>query len=355
MTRTSRLLGATSALAFVALGAAPALADGTDAGTAIQNSVTVSFDVGGVAQSPVTSNTDEFLVDRKVDLTVAESGGTATVVTPGSTQQVTSFQVTNLSNDTLDFQLTVAQQDGGTAAFTGTDTFNTIGTTLIYVDTDGDGDWTDETATTYIDELAADETRTVFVVTDIPLGVVTDDVATVNLTADAYSGGGAGSLGTELTTSATNTKDAVDTVLADGENPDAPDGLNNGSYSARDDYLVTAAALSVVKTSSIVSDPVSGTTNPKAIPGATVEYCILVTNNGSASATNVIVSDDVPAEVTRDGGFGVVLQDSCSDTANPASGSFADPGANGKGTATGNLGSIAASDTRALLFRAVID
>ena len=355
MIRTSRLLGASSALALLAFGAAPALADGTDAGTPIQNSVTVSFEVGGVAQDEVTSNTDEFLVDRKVDLTVAESGGTATVVTPGSTQQVTTFQVTNLSNDTLDFLLTVAQQDGGSAAFTGTDTFNTTGTTLIYVDTDGDGDWTDETATNFIDELAKDQTLSVFVVTDIPLGVSSDDVATVVLTANAYSGGAPNALGDELTTTVTNTKDAVDTVLADGENPDAPDGLNNGSYSARDDYVIIAAELSVVKSSAIISDPVSLTDNPKAIPGATVEYCILVTNGGDASATNVIVSDEVPAEVTRDGVFGVVMQDSCIDTANPGTGSFTDPGDNGKGTATGNLGSIASGDSRALLFRAIID
>lgn len=55
------------------------------------------------------------------------------------------------------------------------------------------------------------------------------------------------------------------------------------------------ANLAIAKTSSIVSDPVNGTTNPKAIPGATMLYCILVTNNGSATATAINITDALPA------------------------------------------------------------
>ena len=44
-----------------------------------------------------------------------------------------------------------------------------------------------------------------------------------------------------------------------------------------------------------VSDPVNGTTNPKAIPGATMRYCLLVTNGGSATATAIYVADPLPA------------------------------------------------------------
>ena len=53
--------------------------------------------------------------------------------------------------------------------------------------------------------------------------------------------------------------------------------------------------LLIAKTSSIVSDPLNGATNPKAIPGATVRYCLLVTNSGSATATGILVSDPLPA------------------------------------------------------------
>lgn len=54
------------------------------------------------------------------------------------------------------------------------------------------------------------------------------------------------------------------------------------------------ANLTIAKTSSIVSDPVNGTANPKAIPGARMRYCILVTNNGSGTATGISVADPLP-------------------------------------------------------------
>jgi len=56
--------------------------------------------------------------------------------------------------------------------------------------------------------------------------------------------------------------------------------------------------LTIAKTSSVVSDPTNGTTDPKAIPGATMRYCILVTNNGSGTATGINVGDPLPATTT---------------------------------------------------------
>src|SRR3546814_9982892 len=53
--------------------------------------------------------------------------------------------------------------------------------------------------------------------------------------------------------------------------------------------------LVVAKTSSVVSDPVNGTANAKAIPGARMRYCILVTNNGSGTATGINLADPLPA------------------------------------------------------------
>ncbi|WP_295322886.1 proprotein convertase P-domain-containing protein [uncultured Sphingopyxis sp.] len=53
--------------------------------------------------------------------------------------------------------------------------------------------------------------------------------------------------------------------------------------------------LAIAKTSSVVSDPVNGTADPKAIPGARMRYCILVTNNGSGTATGINLADPLPA------------------------------------------------------------
>src|SRR5690606_16038064 len=45
-------------------------------------------------------------------------------------------------------------------------------------------------------------------------------------------------------------------------------------------------------------DPFNGTTNPKAIPGATVEYTITLANGGAVSAAGVTIGDTLPANTT---------------------------------------------------------
>jgi uncharacterized repeat protein (TIGR01451 family) len=80
-------------------------------------------------------------------------------------------------------------------------------------------------------------------------------------------------------------------VLCDGVGSDV------GTF-LRADLFITTTSLSVAKTSSVVSDPVNGITNQKAIPGAIIRYCILVTNNGGAAHSNVSLSDPVPVGMT---------------------------------------------------------
>lgn len=57
------------------------------------------------------------------------------------------------------------------------------------------------------------------------------------------------------------------------------------------------ADLSVTKLSSLLSDPLNGTTNPKAIPGALVDYLITVANAGISPTDtgSVIITDAGPA------------------------------------------------------------
>ena len=59
-----------------------------------------------------------------------------------------------------------------------------------------------------------------------------------------------------------------------------------------------AAALTITKSSVVVADSISAT-NPKAVPGATVDYSLVVNNpNGALSGTtfrSVVISDTVPA------------------------------------------------------------
>jgi uncharacterized repeat protein (TIGR01451 family) len=351
MTRASHRLGAASLLVLAALAATPAYAAGTTAGSTITNTVQVNFQVGGVAQ-PVVSASDTFTVDRKINLTVAEVGSTTTQVSPGQLAAVTTFTVTNLSNATLDFALAAAQQTGGAGAHSNTDNFD-VSNVKIYIDTDSSGTFNaGDTQVTYLDELAADASKTVFVVADIPLGRATNDVAAVTLTATGREGGAAGSMGAALVQTTTANTASMDTVFADGAG--ATDGSRDAAFSAKDDYTILAAALSATKTSRVISDPFNNTTNPKMIPGAVVEYCIAVTNaSGSATATSVALTDVLPTATTYQSSFGILLNGTVtSGTCNAdgvAGGSFA------SGTVSGTLASVVAADTRTLVFRVTIN
>ena len=351
MNRINTLLGTVGAAALVVTSASPAFAAGTAAGSTITNTVTVNYQVGTVAQT-ATGASNTFTVDRKVNLTVAEVGTTTTQVSPGQTAAVTTFTVTNTSNATLDFALVAAQQSGGAGAHSNSDTFD-VTNVKVYVDTNSNGSYDAGTdlEVAYLDELVADTSRTVFVVSDVPLGRVTGDVAAVTLTATGREGGAATSQGAALTqTTGANTA-GMDTVFADGAG--AGDAARNADFAAKDDYTVLAAALTISKLSTVISDPFNGTTNPKAIPGATIEYCIVVSNAaGSATASSVAISDPLPSTVTYDGG-GVFINGTVTSGVCNADGT--NGGAHASGTVSGTLSSVAANETKTLRFRATIN
>jgi uncharacterized repeat protein (TIGR01451 family) len=54
--------------------------------------------------------------------------------------------------------------------------------------------------------------------------------------------------------------------------------------------------VSIAKSSSIISDGISAS-NPKAIPAATIRYCITVTNTGPGVSTAMLASDQLPPQV----------------------------------------------------------
>lgn len=60
------------------------------------------------------------------------------------------------------------------------------------------------------------------------------------------------------------------------------------------------ATLAIAKSSTLVSDPVNGTTNPKAIPGAVVRYSFTVQNSGptATDSNSVFIFDSLPAQIS---------------------------------------------------------
>jgi uncharacterized repeat protein (TIGR01451 family) len=87
---------------------------------------------------------------------------------------------------------------------------------------------------------------------------------------------------------------------------------NQADYWNIDDqvFSLIKVNLVIVKSVQTISDPIEGTTNPKAIPGAIMQYTVVVTNQGkgTSDANTVKVTDAIPANlqmvVTDLGGAG---------------------------------------------------
>lgn len=281
-------------------------ATGTASGTVVSLGATADYQVGGVDQPTVsTSSPAQFMVDTRVDLTAAESGSNYTSVTPGTTNQILTFTVTNTGNATQDFVLSAANVaiGGDDPIDAGTNTVDFTPTIVrVYEDVNTNGSYDAGTdRLDFIDELAADATATVIIEASIPVGQIDGQVGACVLTATAADGGSAGSLGattTETTGANNDSLVATDADIAFGDGTGLTDGANDGKYSAGDAFLVTSAVISIAKSSAVISDPLNGTTNPIIIPGAVMEYTITVTNaaGSGATATSLQVTDDLSAE-----------------------------------------------------------
>jgi uncharacterized repeat protein (TIGR01451 family) len=351
------------------MGVQQAQAVGTVQGTNVGNTASVNYTVGGVNQPTINSNTVNFLVDRRINLTVAEVGGAATSVIPGSIDRVTTFTVSNTTNGTEDFRL-VASNDaaGAGTAFGDTDNFDGLNV-RVFVD-NGNGVYEPALDTaTFIDELAADQTRTVFVLIDVPVSQVNDDTAGVTLRAFAANSGGAGVLGADaVQTAGADTALAVDTVFGDaaGAPNTTGDLARDGSHSDDDEYDVVTAALTVIKSQTVISDPFNGAVNPKAIPGAVIEYCVDINNTGATQADAIVMTDAIPANTTYQPGTIRVGAAGVGTGCTSGSGTAEDDDAAGVGDAgdynvttagavTVRGGNIAAAARYKALFRVTVD
>lgn len=291
-----RLTTHLTALAVVALllfGASQAMAGGTASGTDITNSATLDYTVNTISQTQESSNTVTFKVDKKVDLTVATTDAALVQVTPGATNQVLTFNVTNTGNDTQDISLSASAVADGTAdPFGGalTDTFDATVVGVFVEDGTTVGYQPAEDAATYLDEVAPDASQTVYIVRDIDLSQVDDDMAVYALVGEVRAGGSAGTEGSALTETASGsvTDAAVDILFADGNGAD--DAANDAKHSDRSAFLVVTADMAATKSQTIVGG--------YAIPTATVTYSIQVENTGSAAADSVIIIDQIPANTT---------------------------------------------------------
>ena len=289
-------------------GVQTAFAAGTDAGVTIGNRATVNYTVGTAAQTAIESSptgnstpgvgagaNTNFVVDRRIDFTVTATDGAAVTVSPGQADVVATYTVTNTSNAAEGFQLS-ASNVGGTL-FGNADNTD-VANLLVFVDNPGAGgtagvyDALFDTAG-FVNTLAEDGNVVVFIVADVPLTATNGQFANVQLQALAAQVGTNGAT-LEGETPGADTA-GVDVVFGDAG--------RNASETADAQFAVQSAALTITKSSAIISDPFNGTgANRKPIPGAVIEYVVLIENNGTAAAASVRLSDTLDATLAFTGG-----------------------------------------------------
>jgi hypothetical protein len=283
---------------LLSVSASSAFAAGTLSGTDVDSTASLSFTVNG-SQSSVTS-TNSYKVDNKVDLVVSTTDTQAVTVSPDTTNVVLKYQVQNNGNTAQDFLLTAVTTS--TTVFAApndvTDTID-MNNVRVIVDSNNNGVYDAADTESYIDELAPDATKTVFIVADVDAQAANDAIAIYDLKAQVAQAGTVDTAGAVIAQDNANQADdaaTVQIVFADGAG--TADGLHDGIFSSADAWKVVTADVTVSKDSIVVSDPVNGTTNPKRIPGAIVRYCYIVTNAvGGAQATGALVTDTLDQTV----------------------------------------------------------
>jgi uncharacterized repeat protein (TIGR01451 family) len=153
----------------------------------------------------------------------------------------------------------------------------------IYFDTDASGDLsptdTPYAAGTNDPVLAPDAFVTVLVVNDIPAAAIDGNRGFSRLTADSRTGtnvpgftfAGAGFNGT-----------------------DAVIGLSGGDADATGQYLVAGVCVAAVKSQAVI-DQFGGT---RPVPGARIEYTVVVSATGTGTAASSVFADNIPANTT---------------------------------------------------------
>jgi uncharacterized repeat protein (TIGR01451 family) len=313
------LLAAGTLLA--SLSATPALAQGTRAGTLIDNKATATYGTPS-GDATIESNTVSLKVDELLDVTIAAEGGDITV-SPGATERMVKFTVTNSGNGEEAFLLTANGNAGG-------DDFNPA-VTRIVLDSNGNGTYDEGEDDVYVSGtndpvLASDTSIAVFVFSTIPDSVTDAQRGIVELNAAAKTGSG-----------------TAGTIIAgQGEGGgNAVVGATTASATDSGRFVVSQATARLVKAAT-VADPFGGTT---IVPGSTVTYTLTAEITGSGTLANLRVADAIPADTTYQAGSmtldGVTLTDA----------SDGDVGTFASGAIAVTLGNTNAGTSRVVAFK----
>lgn len=295
--KTLALIAASSAMTLPAFAADPEAWDitATDTlfGTDITNQATFTYSVGtGTNKKDFTDNSNiiEFQVDRKVIYNVSSSASGTVSISAGGTSNFT-YTLTNDSNAPISFELpippenttytirNIGENSGGIVITNGT---QTTSTDLIIDLLKGDL------------AVSNNDQKIIVVTTTAPGSLIEGNTIDPTFSIVAVEPADSLEIGKSLTEKGVtkgdpivaidNTQGWVTSIIQTVTDPAL---IDSGEIKITGSQLfeVKSAVISLEKSVRIVSDPINITTNPKAIPGAVIEYTLTVSNTGSLSAT----------------------------------------------------------------------
>lgn len=395
---------------------------GTESGTTVTNTAQItSFTVATVEQVTVANQanfetTSDFVVDRRLNVFVTSNEtDDERRVTNLETGVLLSYTVTNFSNAPINIRLRAVRDAIG--AFPAGAPWNWItGADVEVCLDDGAGACDGAGATTFVleDVAAGDSVDVLMTFPQVPDALDCNNVedwhlvaAVANPSDVAFAGtfdtGAAGDLLTEDSNTFTSpdvvavgTDDAdvpgtIEDVFADGPGSIAHDftgaadlaaatdaaAERQGQHAALVTLLPSLANMEISKSSRVVFDPVNGgfttaalpalpftttldvgANEPRRIPGAIIEYSILVTNDTlagcpggwtNALASAVTIEDTPPTNTVADAARPNVYLDSCD-----ADGDFAAGAAVGTGF-TQSVGDCDDSESGQIVFYVEIE
>lgn len=249
----------------------------TPAGAVINNTVTLDYDVAGLPAS-VTSNTASVTVVELINVVLQWQDPSPVPVNSPDNADALSFLLTNTGNGIEAFSITRNN------APSVSDQYNPLtSATSLYRESNGIPGFQSgvggDTLVTGDLTLNAEESIVLYLLSDTPGALATGNTGHVALTAVSTTAGAAGAApGTSLS------------GLGDG-GIDAVVGNSRAQATADGIYIVSGLSVNLVKTVSVLE-------GGDAAAGKTLIYTITANFVGSGTATNFVIVDPLPPQLT---------------------------------------------------------
>lgn len=321
------------ALLLAALTFGSAWAAGTTAGSLIRNTATLSYTYGGVPTSQ-QATASPVSVAQVLAVRTTWQDATATTANSPDSLRVLTFAVTNTGNGTATF--TLARDNAVTGdQFDPTDAPQ--GGTWIEsgaqpgLQVSGPNADIPYVAGTNDPVLAPDASRIVYLASSIPFGFTTGATGRVTLRARAILAPANAAAGDQV-----GVQNGVVLVA----------GAGGGRSAATGTYLVAVVAIGVSKTVPAIADPQGGN---RVMPGSILTYRVTVTASGTGTASNIVITDPLPAEISYVPGSITVDGTARTDAADGDDSTFT------SNTVRTVLPSLAAPQSRVIEFKAKVN